>query len=415
MRVSRSPAAAYGGNVWRFLLFSALLYFILWVPIWVVFLQRRGVSLSQIGLLEAGVWLLAAVLEVPTGAIADRWGRKAAIALGAALYSAAMFLILADVLSPLFLIGYALWNSSMAFVGGADAAFLYDSLRADGRAADAAKQSGRYLAVQQASQGVAALLGAWIATIDITLCFTIAGVCGIAATATALSLKEPPRLEAGETQAGYWRNLRIAVGVAARRPVVRWLLLLGAVLPLIPLTIYYVLLQPYAVGVGLPIVWLGVVVLGVQAVTVWASWLAHRLEGRLAIPTIVGVGIALVLAAGALLGSFPSIGALVLMLVVAVVPATLQPLLSARLNHLIPSTQRATVLSFNGLVTSLGLAITFPAMLGIADLLGAPSATGLGAALFALTVIPLFVLWRSADRRTPPRTQPAAAIAGAGP
>ena len=30
------------------------------------------------------------------------------------------------------------------------------------------------------------------------------------------------------------------------------------------------------------------------------------------------------------------------------------------------------------------------------------------------TVIPLFVLWRSAERRTPPRTQPAAAIAGAG-
>ena len=410
-----SPGSAYGGNVWRFLVFSALLYFILWVPIWVVFLQRRGVSLSQIGLLEAGAWLLAALLEVPTGAIADRWGRKAAIALGAALYSAAMFLILTDVLSPLFLVGYAFWNSSMAFVGGADAAFLYDSLRADGRAADAAKQSGRYLAVQQASQGVAALLGAWLATIDITLCFTIAGVCGIAATATALSLKEPPRLEAGETPAGYWRNLRVAVGIAARRPVVRWLLLLGAIFPLIPLTIYYVLLQPYSVGVGLPIVWLGVVVLGVQATTVSASWLAHRIEGRIAIPTMVGVGIALVLAAGAILGSLPSIGALVLMLVVAVVPATLQPLLSARLNHLIPSPQRATVLSFNGLVTELGLAITFPAMLGIADLLGAPSATGLGAALFALTVIPLFVLWRSAERRTPPRAEPAAAIAGAGP
>jgi len=410
-----SPGTAYGGNVWRFLVFSALLYFILWVPIWVVFLQRRGVSLSQIGLLEAGAWLLAAVLEVPTGAIADRWGRKAAIALGAALYSAAMFLILTDVLSPLFLVGYAFWNSSMAFVGGADAAFLYDSLRADGRAADAAKQSGRYLAVQQASQGVAALLGAWLATIDITLCFTIAGVCGIAATVTALSLKEPPHLEAGETPAGYWRNLRVAVGIAARRPVVRWLLLLGAIFPLIPLTIYYVLMQPYAVGVGLPIVWLGVVVLGVQGVTVSASWLAYRIEGRVAIPTVVGVGIALVLAAGAILGSFPSIGTLVLMLVVAVVPATLQPLLSARLNHHIPSTQRATVLSFNGLVTELGLAISFPAMLGIADLLGAPSATGLGAALFALTVIPLFLLWRSAERRTPPWTEPVAAIAGAGP
>ena len=408
-----SGSGTYGGNVWRFLMFNGLLNFILWVPIWVVFLQGRGVSLSQIGLLEAGAWILAALVEVPTGAIADRWGRKVTIALGAALYSAAMFLVLADVLSPLFLVGYALWNSSMAFVGGADSAFLYDSLRADGRAAAAAQQTGRYLAVQQASQGVAAVLGAWLATIDITLCFTLAGICGLAATAMALSLKEPPRLEADDARLGYWRNLRVAAGIAARRPVVRWLLLLGAVLPLIPLTIYYVLLQPYAVGVGLPIAWLGVVVLGVQVTTVLASWLAHRIEGRFAMPTVAGAGIALVALAAAILGSFPSVPVLAFVLVVAIVPATLQPLLSARLNHLIPSTQRATVLSFNGLVTELGLAITFPGMLGLADRLGSPAAMGLGAGLFALVVVPLFLLWRSADRGTPPRTGPAAEIASA--
>jgi MFS family permease len=410
-RVPRS--ATHGGNVWRFLVFNGLLNFILWVPIWVVFLQGRGVSLSQIGLLEAGAWLLAAVIEVPTGAIADRWGRKATIALGAALYSAAMFLVLADALSPLFLVGYALWNSSMAFVGGADSAFLYDSLRADGREAEAVAQTGRYLAVQQASQGIAALLGAWLATIDITLCFTVAGICGLAATAMALSLKEPPHVEAGETPLGYWRNLRVATGIAARRPVVRWLLLLGAILPLIPLTIYYVLLQPYAVGVGLPIAWLGVVVLGVQATTVLASWLAHRIEGRIAVPTLAGAGIAMVAVAAAVLASFPSVPVLAFVLVVAIVPATLQPLLSARLNQLIPSSQRATVLSFNGLVTELGLAITFPAMLALADRLGPPAATGLGAGLFALVVVPLFLFWRSAERRTPPRTGSTVAIAHA--
>ena len=35
--------------------------FILWVPIWVVFLQRKGLSLSQIGLLEAFPWILTYV------------------------------------------------------------------------------------------------------------------------------------------------------------------------------------------------------------------------------------------------------------------------------------------------------------------------------------------------------------------
>lgn len=35
--------------------------FILWVPIWVVFLQRKGLSLNQIGLLEAFAWILTYV------------------------------------------------------------------------------------------------------------------------------------------------------------------------------------------------------------------------------------------------------------------------------------------------------------------------------------------------------------------
>jgi MFS family permease len=153
------PRLKYGGNIWRLFTAEALLSFILWVPIWVVFLQGRGVTLTQIGVLEGFAWLLTAFLEVPTGAVADRWGRKASVAMGCALYALAMFLILAEALSPAFLLGYALWNSSMAFVSGADVALLYETLKADGREDQAAKQSGRYAAIGQGSQGVRDYLG----------------------------------------------------------------------------------------------------------------------------------------------------------------------------------------------------------------------------------------------------------------
>ena len=138
----------FGGNIWRLFTAEALWSFILWVPIWVVFLQGKGVTLTQIGVLEGFAWLLTAFLEVPTGGIADRWGRKASIAMGQILYALAMFLILTKALSPAFLLGYALWNSASAFVSGADTALLYDTLKADGREDQAAKQSGRYAAIQ---------------------------------------------------------------------------------------------------------------------------------------------------------------------------------------------------------------------------------------------------------------------------
>src|SRR5881396_3006437 len=171
-----AASSAYRGNIWRLFAVQALLMFILWVPIWVVFLQRKGLGLTQIGLLEGFAWVLTAALEVPSGAIADRWGRKASIAMGAFLYSVAMFLILAEALSPAFLLGYALWNSSMAFVSGADSALLYDSLKAAGRAGDAPIYAGRLAAVQLGSQGIASVVGSVLATVDITLCFSISGV-----------------------------------------------------------------------------------------------------------------------------------------------------------------------------------------------------------------------------------------------
>jgi len=374
--------------------------FILWVPIWVVFLQGKGLSLTQIGLLEAVAWVLTAAVEVPTGAIADRWGRKTSIALGSLVYSASMFLILAEALSPAFLLGYAMWNSSFAFVSGADSALLYDSLKADGRESEAAKQSGRYAAIQQASQGVAALLGAAIATIDITLCFTICGFAALGATALILSVKEPPRLDEGEDELGYWQNLRTAVGIAARRPVVRVLLLLSATFFVVPLIVYYFLLQPYALGIGMPLASLGVVVVGVQATSVIASWLAHRTEGRFELATIVGLGGVLIVAATVLLAALPTIPSIGLMLVVALVPALVGPLLLARINELIPSAQRATILSLSALLSELGTAAVVPLLMTAADLLDPPSAIGVSAALFAIAFIPLWFVWRAAGART---------------
>jgi len=390
--------AGYRGNIWRLFAVQALLAFILWVPIWVVFLQRKGLSLTQVGLLEGVAWTITAFLEVPTGAIADRWGRKASIAAGASLYGVAMFLILTQALSPTFLLGYALWNSSTAFVSGADSALLYDSLKADGRAAEAAKQSGRYAAINQASQGIASLLGAAIATIDINLCFAICGFLGLAAAGLVLTIHEPPRTTEDDRYLGYWRNLKTAVRIAARRPVVRALVLLNATILTVPLVVYYVLLQPYSVGVGLPLAALGIVVIAVQLSTVVASWLAHRTTGHFELTSVVAVALAVLIAATAILAALPSIPSLALILAVALVPALLTPLLSARLNDLIPSGQRATILSLGALLFELGLAIAMPLLLAFADRSGAPAAIGLAGLIFALTAVPLMFVWRVSER-----------------
>ena len=46
------------------------------VPVFVVLLKARDLSVSQIGVIFAVYTGVAAVLEVPTGGLADTWGRR---------------------------------------------------------------------------------------------------------------------------------------------------------------------------------------------------------------------------------------------------------------------------------------------------------------------------------------------------
>jgi hypothetical protein len=86
------------------------------------------------------------------------------------------------------------------------------------------------------------------------------------------------------------------------------------------------------------------------------------------------------------------------MLAVAMVPALCGPLLTARLNDLIPSAQRATILSLSALLFELGLAVAMPLLLASADRLGAPAAIGVSTVTLAITVLPFLYIWRTSER-----------------
>ncbi|MCS7294534.1 MAG: hypothetical protein NZ761_03965, partial [Dehalococcoidia bacterium] len=144
----RAERQSYAGNVWKFYAFRGLVHFQLWLPIWVVYLtDERGFSLTQVTALDAPFWVLMVLLEVPTGAVADRWGRKTSLSLGALLYTATIVGFGLATTYWLVLASYLLWAVAWTLFSGADAAFLYDSLKAMGREAEYQKLYGRAWAV----------------------------------------------------------------------------------------------------------------------------------------------------------------------------------------------------------------------------------------------------------------------------
>src|SRR5579883_2689737 len=125
--------AGLEANLRRFYAYRFLANLLLWLPIWVLYLQReRGLSLAQITALDAPFWLISLLAQVPTGAFADRFGRRTALVVGALILAAAYLVFGIASSYPIILASYALWAIGMAFGQGADLALLYDDLAIHG-------------------------------------------------------------------------------------------------------------------------------------------------------------------------------------------------------------------------------------------------------------------------------------------
>jgi MFS family permease len=93
------------------------------------FIGWGKISFTEIMLLQSWFMLWIFLLEIPTGTIADRFGRKFSLVLAAAVNVAAA---LVYPLAPnfyLFMLGEFLWALASSLMSGAKEAFVYDSLK----------------------------------------------------------------------------------------------------------------------------------------------------------------------------------------------------------------------------------------------------------------------------------------------
>ena len=384
---------AYQGNITRYYLYTALTSCLLWLPVWVVFLTQRGLSLGQIGTLELVAILLLAICEVPTGIVADTWGRTVSMAIGAAMHGLALLGLLTAVLSPVFLLAYALWGISFSFVSGAGEAFAYDSLKADGMTDAYPRVASRLALIRQAAAGASGLVGGLVAAIDLRLCFVLtAGAC-LAGAGVILTGREPPRDEATVTDAtGYRATLVQAVHLAVRRPRVRYIILIGAVVHLFTILLTMTAFQPYATEVDLPIWTFGSLVLGIQLCSMGGSAVSVRLATRLGRDRLLVLALGGIAGFQVLLWLGASRPAIILFAAAAAVGALVQPVLSTMLNDAIPSRQRATIISLQSLVAMVGLGVVQFGLFAIGERTGMALALGCAGLVMAALVVPLLTL-----------------------
>lgn len=398
--MSQPDPALYRSSITKFYLYKVLVNLSLWAPVWVVYLlEKRGLTFTQLTLLDAPFWLVAALSEVPTGAVADTYGRKTSLAVGAGLYAVALVVFgLADSYL-LILISYLLWGFSMSFFTGADTAFLYDSLRTMGREEDFTRVNGRAMALTQATWAAASLLGAPLGKIDLSLPIFLTAIIALLALGIILTFREPPKFQDHPT-AGYWSTIGQGLRLTMRNPAVRYPTLYVVFLAAFSFMIMGIFFQPYVLGRGVPLEWLGLAsVLLVRLPGMGGAEFAHRLlirfgEKRSLILIPVGLTLATIF-----LAAMPGAGGLAFLPILAFLFWVPRPLLDTLVNRELPSALRATVISVQALMFSAVAFLVEPLSGYLADQQGLPfalTALALGGGTALVLILGLWNRWQRA-------------------
>lgn len=373
-----------------------------------LFLLDAGLSNTEAFAVNAAFTAGQVVFEVPTGVVADTWGRRASYLLGAAtlLLSTLLYLAMWRARAPFWgwAVASVLLGLGFTFFSGATEAWLVDALAASGFRG----KLDAVLARGQTATGIAMLVGsvaggfaAQLTNLGVPYILRSA-LLALTLAVAFVSMKDlgfvPDRRRGALAEVRH--VLRASLDHGWRNPQVRWLMLAHPFTLGVGIYAFYAL-QPYllelygderAFGIaGLA----AAIVAGAQIAAGLVAPLVRRLFARrtslLVTATLFGV------ACLALLGRTSSFGAAIALVAAwALASAVTMPMRQAYLNGVIPSAQRATVLSFDNLMGSAGGVAVQPALGRVADASGyAPSY--LAGAVIQLAAIPFMALARRQD------------------
>lgn len=398
--MTETQAQEYLRNVTRIHVYQALTNLSLWMPVWIVFLAtERHLSLTQITVLTGISWTMVALGEVPTGALADAYGRRFSVGLGVVLAAAGIVLfgLLPSYLG--LLSALILWSAGLALMSGADMAILYDSMQAAGRVAEYPRMAGRSFAVIQVSQALAGVAGGLLGSLRLDLPLFVTSGLMVLALLVVRRIAEPPVDRAPGTR--YAATLRAAARVVVQRRALRYLVLFTALFSGVAWLLTFVLFQPYVVDHSLEVGWVGILFTLLRGAGTCGSLLGHRVARRLparvalwTLPVVFAACFAMIGAASWWPMGFAA------MLAVALLHGAFRPTLSALLNERLTSDVRATVLSLESLIFSLLIGALQPAIGFVADHAGLAGAFVALAILSAL-LLPIRALWLAAERTEP--------------
>ncbi len=388
------PSRDAGGNLRRFLLFRVLFNCRFYYPVYAILFLDFGLTLKEFAILNAAWAVTIIVLEVPSGALADQFGRRTlVVAAGVLMVLELLVLCLApvgggEVLFWMFLANRVLSGAAEAAASGADEALAYDSIPRENREAIWSRTTSQLITWQSVGFIVATVSGGivydpervtavagWLGfgiefvqsqTVKFPLYLTL--VTAVGTLLVTLRFVEPaPEEQAGAAaddaahflariRAAFRRTLQTGAWIL-RTPAPLMLILLGVLFDSIVRLFYTVGSQYYRL-LQIDPEWYGWIGAVGSLVGIATAVVVEKLYARFTPAANFGITALLVLGGLASLALAIPYWGVALIVPLWVAMRFTHYLLSQYLNKVTDSRHRATALSFKGIALNLGYLTT---------------------------------------------------------
>ncbi len=327
-------------------------------PIIMLYLLSKGLSFTQIMILQVIFSIAVILLEIPTGSISDLIKRKYVLAISR-LFLAFGFLLLTLASSfYVFIISEILVAIAISLNSGTDTALTYDYLLANKKESEFAKVQGHAFFLLGVTTAIACLLSGFLFEINKDIPIIISVIWTLISSVLIIFFKEINTSKEGtrKTYKEFLNNISAGFKYAKNNQRVRTIVLFTIFLTFF-FGVTFWFYPPYMEEINLSVRYFGIVFAGMNLIWALSSKYAHiyiqKTKGYtlISLSWILSIGFIFSSMLRNFLGMFSFTGEQTI--------RGIQPIaVNKYINKHIPTNMRATIISYNSLIAMISTSIS---------------------------------------------------------
>lgn len=332
-------------------------WFTLVMPIIVLFYEEHRLGLQDVFILKSVYSVAAVALEVPSGYLADVWGRKRCIVAGCVLFFGGYLCYSLTETFAAFLVAEILLGIGQTMINGADSALLYDTTVHHGRENLYLRYEGRITMIGNFAEAVAGIFGGLLAVYSLRYPFYAQTLVAFVGIPAAMALRE--YAPANKVQSPWEEILRILKYSLVTNKKLCCNIMYSGIIGAATLTMAW-FVQPVLMQLETPTEWYGITWTVLNLTVGVAALYSDRVEQLFGMNKM-NILILSVIAGGyvALAYNLTYVG-LGILLLFYIFRGFATPILKGYINQMTFSEMRATVLSIRNFVIRLMFAAIAP-------------------------------------------------------